>query len=117
MVFDEEELNKTVVKICNQIKIGVQAIFGPSNGLLSCHINSICDALDIPHMEIKADAEYNSREFSINLHPFQDIINDALLDIIHYLNWTKVAVLHENHYGAYSLIIPVCVFKTMQALI
>lgn len=87
--------------MCNQIKTGVHAILGPSNGLLSCHINSICDALDIPHIEIRADAEHTAREFSINLHPFQDIINDAFLDIIHYLNWTKVAILHENQHGAF----------------
>uniref|UniRef100_A0A1B0FM60 Uncharacterized protein n=1 Tax=Glossina morsitans morsitans TaxID=37546 RepID=A0A1B0FM60_GLOMM len=91
------------LSVCNQIKTGVHAILGPSNGLLSCHINSICDALDIPHIEIRADAEHTAREFSINLHPFQDIINDAFLDIIHYLNWTKVAILHENQHGLVQL--------------
>ncbi|KAI8116308.1 hypothetical protein FF38_03815 [Lucilia cuprina] len=88
-------------KVCKQISYGVQAIFGPSNSLISSHIHSICDALDLPHLEahIDTDNEVGSREeFAINLHPYQTYINDAFMDAIYYLNWTKVGILHEKYY-------------------
>ncbi|TMW48059.1 hypothetical protein DOY81_006864, partial [Sarcophaga bullata] len=79
-------------KVCTQVTQGVQAIFGPSNTLISSHVHSICDALDLPHLEthIFTDNEVGSRkESAINLHPYQTYINDAFLDAIYYLNWTR----------------------------
>lgn len=35
--------------------MGVTAIFGPSDPLLGAHINSICDALDIPYLDARID--------------------------------------------------------------
>lgn len=53
------------------------ALFGPSDMLLGSHMQSICDAMDIPHLESRNDFEDNFREFSINLHPSQDLMNRA----------------------------------------
>lgn len=44
-----------------------------------------------------------SSVFSINLHPSQRHINQAYYDLISYLNWTRLAVVYENDYGAYYL--------------
>lgn len=35
--------------------MGVTAIFGPSDPVLGSHINSICDALDIPYLDARVD--------------------------------------------------------------
>lgn len=35
--------------------MGVTAIFGPSDPVLGSHINSICDALDIPYLDARID--------------------------------------------------------------
>lgn len=76
----------------------MQAIFGPSDPLLGGHIQSICEALDIPHIE--ARVEYESfKEFSINLHPSQQHINSAYKDLMSFLNWTKVAIIYEEDFG------------------
>lgn len=45
----------TSVPVCNQVKMGVQAIFGPSDPTLGAHIYSICDALDIPYLDARID--------------------------------------------------------------
>ncbi|XP_031356656.1 uncharacterized protein LOC116180686 [Photinus pyralis] len=85
-------------KACSQVQLGVQAVFGPSDPLLGAHIHSICDALDIPHLEARLDLDTDVREFSINLHPAQHLLNAAFQDIMSFLNWTKVAIIYEEDY-------------------
>ncbi|XP_054745822.1 glutamate receptor ionotropic, kainate 1-like [Anastrepha obliqua] len=85
-------------KVCTQIKSGVQAVFGPFNAILGSHIHSICDALDIPHLETRIDLDVAKTEFSINLHPTQDYVNTAFEDVIRYLNWTRAGILYERDY-------------------
>lgn len=43
--------------VCELVEGGVQAIFGPSDPVLGLHIHSICDALDIPHLETRPDLD------------------------------------------------------------
>jgi len=81
---------------CHQVGGGVSAIFGPQDSLLGSHIQSLCDALDIPHIEARIDLEPEIKEFSINLYPSPTIIGNALRELINYLNWTKIAVIYED---------------------
>ncbi|XP_049819221.1 glutamate receptor ionotropic, kainate 2 isoform X2 [Aethina tumida] len=90
-------------KACNQVQHGVHAVFGPSDPLLGAHIHSICDALDIPHLEARLDLETDVREFSINLYPAQHLLNTAFQDVMTFLNWTKVAIIYEEDYGLIKL--------------
>jgi hypothetical protein len=85
--------------VCRQMEFGVQAIFGPSDPILGAHIQSICEALDVPHLEARIDFEPLSKEFSINLHPSQEHMNKAFKDLMTFLNWTKVAIIYEEDYG------------------
>ena len=79
----------------------MQAIFGPSDPLLGPHVQSICDALDIPHLETRLELESRAdgNELSINLHPSQDTLNAAYKDLMRFLNWTKVAIVYEDEGG------------------
>jgi glutamate receptor, ionotropic, invertebrate len=88
-----------VFAACQQVHGGVQAVFGPSEPLLGAHIHSICDALDIPHLEARLDLDPEFKEFSINLHPAQPLLNAAFQDVMAFLNWTKVAIVYEEDYG------------------
>ncbi|XP_073985733.1 glutamate receptor ionotropic, kainate 2-like isoform X2 [Rhodnius prolixus] len=90
-------------KACQQVGEGVQAVFGPSNPVLGAHVHSICDALDLPHIEARVDLEPATRELSINLHPAQSLLNAAYLDVMAYLNWTRLAILYEEDYGLMKL--------------
>lgn len=92
-------LNYHFFSACQQVKFGVQAIFGPSNPILGQHIHSICDALDIPHLEARLDLDTEAKEFSINLHPAQTLLNNAYQDVMAFLNWTRVAIIYEEDYG------------------
>ncbi|XP_063237622.1 glutamate receptor ionotropic, kainate 2 isoform X1 [Bacillus rossius redtenbacheri] len=90
-------------KACRQMEFGVQAMFGPSDPLLGAHVQSICEALDVPHVEARVDFEPAFKEFSINLHPSQEHINRAFKDVMGFLNWTKVAIIYEEDYGLFKL--------------
>ena len=54
---------------CYQISSGVVAIIGPQDPLLGSHIQSLCDALDIPHIEFRVQhlAEASSSSSSTSL--------------------------------------------------
>ena len=56
---------------------GIQALFGPNDFILGSHVQSLCDALDIPHLEARIDIDNNYKESSLNLHPSQDLMNQA----------------------------------------
>ncbi|XP_044316567.1 glutamate receptor ionotropic, kainate 2 isoform X3 [Drosophila rhopaloa] len=88
---------ETVQKVCKLVHVGVQAVFSPTDAALATHINSICDALDIPSIGRSA------HDFSINVYPSQQYVNQAFIDVIHYLNWTRFGILHEKNFGIINL--------------
>ncbi|XP_028981864.1 glutamate receptor ionotropic, kainate 2 [Diachasma alloeum] len=94
---------RTSKKACKQLSRSVQGIFGPSDPLLGAHIQSICEALDVPHLEARMDFEPTFKEFSINLYPSQDHLNKAFKDLMSFLNWTRVAIIYEENYGLFKL--------------
>jgi len=105
---------------CNQISSGVVAIFGPQDPLLGIHVQSLCDALDIPHIESRqqhlGEGSF-SKEFSINLHPNSKAVSDSLRSLIVYLNWTKVSVVYEDDMsliGLQELVKPPALPKNVQ---
>ncbi|XP_042867558.1 glutamate receptor ionotropic, kainate 2-like [Penaeus japonicus] len=93
----------TAKKACKQITFGVQAIFGPFDPLLGSHIQSITDALDIPHLEARLDMEPQEKEFSINLFPSHLSLNQAYKDMIQFLKWKKIAIIYEEDFGLMKL--------------
>ncbi|XP_022217531.1 glutamate receptor ionotropic, kainate 2 isoform X2 [Drosophila obscura] len=102
IVYDIEYVSRfdsfeTVQKVCRLVQVGVQAIFSPTDSVLATHINSICDALDIP------DIGRSIHDFSINVHPSQQYVNNAFIDVIRYLNWTRFGILYEKDYGIINL--------------
>ncbi|XP_043271960.1 glutamate receptor ionotropic, kainate 2 isoform X2 [Venturia canescens] len=94
---------RTSKKACKQLSRSVQGIFGPSDPLLGAHIQSICEALDVPHLEARVDFEPTFKEFSINLYPAQDHLNRAFKDLMSFLNWTRVAIIYEENFGLFKL--------------
>lgn len=72
--------------VCNQVKMGVQAIFGPSDPTLGAHIYSICDALDIPYLDARIDTHSGGMSSSFvptkpndrNNEPAADNRNDGV---------------------------------------
>jgi hypothetical protein len=44
-------------------------LFGPQSSVTSSHIQSICDTLEIPHMETRWDYRMKRDDYSVNLYP------------------------------------------------
>ncbi|GIY16621.1 glutamate receptor ionotropic, kainate 1 [Caerostris extrusa] len=84
-------------------ELGGQRYFRPPGPSAGQPRPVLCDALDIPHIESRVDMEPEMKEFSINLHPSPKIVGSAIRDLIHYLNWTKVAILYEEDMSLISL--------------
>ena len=51
------------------------ALFGPESGTTSTHIQSICDAMEIPHIETRWDYMLRRDDYSINLYPNPKVIS------------------------------------------
>ena len=88
-------------KACLQVEHGAQAIFGPSDPHLGAHVQSICDALEIPHLEARIDMDNEYKPFSVNVYPPIDMINQAFIDVMFFFNWTKVAIIYEEDQGEF----------------
>ena len=57
------------VAVCHLLRSGVAALFGPQSGTTSSHVQSICDAMEIPHIETRWDFRLKRDDYSINLYP------------------------------------------------
>ena len=57
------------VLVCDILSRGVAAIFGPQSRRTSAHVQSICDALETPHVETRWDFRVVKNDYSVNLFP------------------------------------------------
>nr|XP_053632783.1 glutamate receptor ionotropic, kainate 3-like [Cherax quadricarinatus] len=86
-------------KVCSLLKSGVAAIFGPQSGQTSDHVQSICDALEIPHIENRWDFRLTRDAYSVNLYPHPSTLTKAYMDVLKTLGWHKFCVIYENNNG------------------
>ena len=50
-----------LISVCHLLRSGVAALFGPQSGTTSSHVQSICDAMEIPHIETRWDYRYGQQ--------------------------------------------------------
>ncbi|KAK2189528.1 hypothetical protein NP493_103g02008 [Ridgeia piscesae] len=90
-------------KLCRQIKDGVAAIFGPMSGYPAAHVQSICDTMEIPHIETRWDFQENTDFFIVNLYPHYLSMSQAYVDYVKHLQWTSFIILYEHDDGLIRL--------------
>ncbi|KAM9201489.1 glutamate receptor ionotropic, kainate 1 isoform 8-T8 [Dugong dugon] len=90
---------------CDQLALGVAALFGPSHSSSVSAVQSICNALEVPHIQThwKHPAVDNKDLFYINLYPDYAAISRAVLDLVLYYNWKTVTVVYEDSTGLIRL--------------
>ncbi|CAL4124065.1 unnamed protein product, partial [Meganyctiphanes norvegica] len=86
-------------KVCSVLKSGVGAIFGPQSPKTSAHVQSICDALEIPHIENRWDFRFTRDEYSVNLYPHPSTLAKAYTEVLTSLGWKKLCIIYENNNG------------------
>ncbi|CAH1800080.1 unnamed protein product [Owenia fusiformis] len=88
---------KAAKKACKQVNLGVASIFGPQSENLAGHINSICNFLEIPHVETRLDTRADvATSYSFNLYPDSSVLSRAYLDIIKYFKWRKIFIIYGD---------------------
>ncbi|XP_041114644.1 LOW QUALITY PROTEIN: glutamate receptor ionotropic, kainate 1-like [Polyodon spathula] len=101
-LFDSFEASR---RACDQLALGVAAVFGPSHSSSVSAVQSICNALEVPHIQTrwKHPAVDNKDTFYINLYPDYVSISRAILDIVQYYKWKTVTVVYEDGTGLIRL--------------
>lgn len=90
-----------ITSACDQLALGVGAVFGPSHSSSVSAVQSICNALEVPHIQTrwKHPSVDNKDSFYINLYPEYTSISRAVLDIVQYYKWKTVTVVYEDATG------------------
>ncbi|CAI9595046.1 unnamed protein product, partial [Staurois parvus] len=92
-LYDSFEANR---KACDQLALGVVAIFGPSHSSSSNAVQSICNALEeVPHIQVrwKHHPLDNRDTFYVNLYPDYASLSHAILDLVQFLKWRSATVV------------------------
>ncbi|XP_073341320.1 glutamate receptor ionotropic, kainate 3 [Pagrus major] len=101
-IFDSFEASR---KACDQLSLGVVAIFGPSHSSSSNAVQSICNALEVPHVQVrwKHHPMDNRDSFYANLYPDYSSLSYAILDLVQFLKWKTATVVYDDSTGLIRL--------------
>lgn len=86
---------------CDQLSLGVAAIFGPSHSSSANAVQSICNALGVPHIQTKWKHQVsdNRDSFYVSLYPDFSSLSRAILDLVHFFKWRMVTVVYDDSTG------------------
>ncbi|XP_011152744.1 glutamate receptor ionotropic, kainate 2 [Harpegnathos saltator] len=104
---DTDSFN-TAAKVCELLEEGVAAIFGPASPHTRGIVASTAARYDIPHIEyvwrenegLRADPIAKSpSSMTINVFPDNEMISQAIADIVESMQWRNFAAIYENDDG------------------
>ncbi|XP_054706414.1 glutamate receptor ionotropic, kainate 2-like [Uloborus diversus] len=92
-------------KACRLLSYGVAGLFGPESSCAASHVRSVCDALEVPHIECRWDPGYQRDDpgLSVNVYPQPSLLSRAYLDVVRKWGWTKFNILYEENEGIVRL--------------
>ncbi|KAL0196593.1 hypothetical protein M9458_010165, partial [Cirrhinus mrigala] len=75
------------------LSLGVAAIFGPSHSSSANAVQSISNALGVPHIQTrwKHQVSDNRDSYYVSLR--------AILDLVHFFRWRTVTVVYDDSTG------------------
>lgn len=92
---------------CDQLSLGVAAIFGPSHSSSANAVQSICNALGVPHIQTKWKHQVSDNRdvFYVSLYPDFSSLSRAILDLVHFFKWKTVTVVYDDSTGKLLLLV------------
>ena len=77
------------------------AIFGPSHSSSANAVQSICNALGVPHIQTKWKHQVSDNRdvFYVSLFPDFSSLSRAILDLVHFFKWKTVTVVYDDSTG------------------
>ncbi|XP_037082452.1 glutamate receptor ionotropic, kainate 2-like, partial [Pollicipes pollicipes] len=97
---DSFQASKTV---CSLMEQGVAAIFGPQTPSTSAHVQSICDAMEMPHVETRWDYRLKRDDYSVNIHPHPTTLSKAYVSLTQHWGWKTFTIIYEDIDGLVRL--------------
>lgn len=99
-----------LIPACDQLSLGVAAIFGPSHSSSANAVQSICNALGVPHIQTKWKHQVsdNKDSYYVSLYPDFSSLSRAILDLVHFFKWRTVTVVYDDSTGTGT--VSVCPF-------
>ncbi|XP_046673759.1 glutamate receptor ionotropic, kainate 2-like [Homalodisca vitripennis] len=91
------------LKVCNMMRAGVAGIFGPHSVDTSDHVQSICDAKEIPHIEMRWDSRQRRGACLINLYPHPSTMSKVFVDLVKVYEWESFTLVYEDNDGLIRL--------------
>jgi glutamate receptor, ionotropic, invertebrate len=73
----------------------VAAIFGPQAPTSALHVQSVCDAKEMTHIETRWSADPH-RGPTINIHPHPDTLSKVFIDMVTDWEWKSFTILYES---------------------
>lgn len=94
-------LTLSTLSACDQLSLGVAAIFGPSHSSSANAVQSICNALGVPHIQTKWKHQVsdNRDSYYVSLYPDFSSLSRAILDLVHFFKWRTVTVVYDDSTG------------------
>ncbi|CAG9562719.1 unnamed protein product [Danaus chrysippus] len=90
-------------RVCHLLRSGVAAIFGPQSAPAAAHIQSICDTMELPHLETRWDYRTRRESCLVNLYPHPAALSRAYVDLVRAWGWKSFTIVYENSDGLVRL--------------
>ncbi|XP_076667715.1 kainate-type ionotropic glutamate receptor subunit 1D isoform X9 [Andrena cerasifolii] len=90
-------------RVCHLLRGGVAAIFGPQSAHTASHVQSICDTMEIPHLETRWDYRLRRQSCLVNLYPHPTTLSKAYVDLVKAWGWKSFTIIYENNEGLVRL--------------
>ncbi|KAK3544947.1 hypothetical protein QTP86_029196, partial [Hemibagrus guttatus] len=102
-VFDSFEASRKAA--CEQLSLGVAAIFGPSHSSSANAVQSISNALGVPHIQTrwKHQVSDNRDSYYVSLYPDFSSLSRAILELVYFFRWETVTVVYDDSTGLIRL--------------
>ncbi|XP_018404443.1 PREDICTED: glutamate receptor ionotropic, kainate 2-like [Cyphomyrmex costatus] len=85
-------------KVCDLVEPGIAGVFGPQEKIIAEHVQSICDAIEVPHISVREDLDqsFKQRGIGLNLYPHVNSLSRIYNQLVTELKWKTFAILYEN---------------------
>ncbi|CAG5028264.1 unnamed protein product [Parnassius apollo] len=90
-------------RVCHLLRSGVAAIFGPQSAPAAAHVQSICDTMELPHLETRWDYRTRRESCLVNLYPHPAALSRAYVDLVRAWGWKSFTIIYENSDGLVRL--------------
>lgn len=80
---------------------GIAAVFGPISEISRAHVQSLCNAFEIPHIQGVWDSRVPREYYSISVYPDHDELGRAFADLIKHWEWKTFTVIYEDGESKY----------------